>query len=772
MNTQKNNIFDNSLIYLSLSLLFVLFLIGWHQGPGLFIWGLYTDIDGQLAAWYGKTLFQWSTPFSMSNINPFEGLGTLFFLNNVWVNPGALALSLPLEEIWTYVVSYGIYLIEVSISVYFLARALNLSRLQSVLAIQVFAFFLFPPFTAWTHSLSFFSAAPFNAHLMALCNFALILFVKLNQGSSLSKLIKSSLIIVLVFMGIYSGLMTILTYIPCYGIFTIGIVAQDLSYSPKKMDVFLWRIGTFLTLLGLIYFLGVFDYIIDTSKYVARSLATDLNAETSLSLIEQLKIILQKIRDFNFSARPQWNLFHYSTHYPIAVLHTFAALGGLLGCFVQKYRWIAASFLCIALLPDFLITLIETRLFLKLSLISPSFYLWSAYSFYPIFFMIFLTECWNILKRVLHLNSFIFNLKEKTSRSWGKFIFKETWLVFVIPLVALGVFKGIKLYTSVPIQTAEKTKIIEHIENATKLQPGALFRGTTMAYLGSIEGGIRPNLDGQGDLFGVGTYTCSRDYLKKTYNNWHMFSDLWKYDIPTLEEYGQWVALPLFVFYAEMLSKPGAQFCTSNLNVYHLDYNVLKLLGTRFIVSDIQLDNPKVMQVEKLVKEGAAPLYLYEIENPNVGNYSPTKITYLDSAHEIFNLWQKEEFDFENSVVLQKESIPEKLSKAHDAKISFDANTIRAEAKSDGYSILVLPVQFSNCYRINNKIPDSTVKIMRANMVLTGIFFKDILDVELLFDFGITRNTQCREQDIKEIEALGLKDGSYTMGKLNSRKPG
>ena len=66
------------------------------------------------------------------------------------------------------------------------------------------------------------------------------------------------------------------------------------------------------------------------------------------------------------------------------------------------------------------------------------------------------------------------------------------------------------------------------------------------------------------------------------------------------------------------------------------------------------------------------------------------------------------------------------------------------------------------CYKMNPKSADSKVKILRANLVQTAILFKDNLNMELLFNFGITRNAKCRQADIQDIIALGLKNSEVS----------
>ena len=196
---------------------------------------------------------------------------------------------------------------------------------------------------------------------------------------------------------------------------------------------------------------------------------------------------------------------------------------------------------------------------------------------------------------------------------------------------------------------------------------------------------------------------------------------------------------------------------------------MLKLLGVRFIITDSQLSDSTFQQRIKLYKEGAVPLYLYEILNPNLGNYSPTETIVLTSAKEIFNLFKQKDFNFEKSVVLQQLNLPKNLSKAKNAKIRFNKDRISVESISNGFSLLVLPIQFSHCYKIIQNETHPHTKIMRANIVQTALLFKDRLNVDLVFDYGMVGNASCREEDLNDIQLLGLTDDDYMLSKLNMR---
>jgi hypothetical protein len=60
-----------------------------------------------------------------------------------------------------------------------------------------------------------------------------------------------------------------------------------------------------------------------------------------------------------------------------------------------------------------------------------------------------------------------------------------------------------------------------------------------------------------------------------------------------------------------------------------------------------------------------------------------------------------------------------------------------------------LPVQFSHCWQLRAE-PENKGSVFRANIVQTGIFFRDKIDADLRFGFGLMNST-CRRQDADDM---------------------
>jgi hypothetical protein len=77
---------------------------------------------------------------------------------------------------------------------------------------------------------------------------------------------------------------------------------------------------------------------------------------------------------------------------------------------------------------------------------------------------------------------------------------------------------------------------------------------------------------------------------------------------------------------------------------------------------------------------------------------------------------------------------------------------LHVSGHSDGISLIVLPQQFSHCLRALDK----RVRLLRANMVMTGVIFSGQIDTDIVFDYGLF-TPRCRWADISDIKKLEMR---------------
>jgi hypothetical protein len=143
--------------------------------------------------------------------------------------------------------------------------------------------------------------------------------------------------------------------------------------------------------------------------------------------------------------------------------------------------------------------------------------------------------------------------------------------------------------------------------------------------------------------------------------------------------------------------------------------------------------------------------YVYEIPHPNIGNYSPTEVTIARSGAEIAAVMAEPHFDFTRRAVLS-EPIDQPLVVAREMRVSPIRGGLHVSGHSDGSSLVVLPQQFSHCLRAR----DVRVRLVRVDLMLTGMVFSRDVDTDIVLDYGIF-TPRCRAADLSDLRQLDLR---------------
>jgi hypothetical protein len=236
--------------------------------------------------------------------------------------------------------------------------------------------------------------------------------------------------------------------------------------------------------------------------------------------------------------------------------------------------------------------------------------------------------------------------------------------------------------------------------------------------------------------------------------NSHDLLDLWWRDIPTLSEYGQGLSKPLIFFISNVLNAP-ADAHDLNFGLPRLaNIDILRAMGVRFIITDLQLRGDRARMTQVLPLSGGVALYLYELSDPNVAGFSPLKLSGPISPAELLRRIAAEPAVFESEAFVESPGA-QALVPAERSRIVYERGGVQVTARSTGPSALVLPLQFSHCFRVQGRQSDG-IKVLRANLIHTLILFERELDIRLRWEFSFWRNRGCRLRDAEDARALGL----------------
>jgi hypothetical protein len=240
---------------------------------------------------------------------------------------------------------------------------------------------------------------------------------------------------------------------------------------------------------------------------------------------------------------------------------------------------------------------------------------------------------------------------------------------------------------------------------------------------------------------------------------------LWVDAIPTANEYSQLVT-PQAIYFVHQLFKRDL---ANDLNWFRpwintvggsfpVLFRAFRALGVRYIGGYEPIPHvaalegvPFVSFPRRLPGQPLASWVLYEIPDINVGNYSPTEVITNRSATDIIDALAAANFDFRRRAVLSSE-LRDRLVAARDMQLSVVRGGLHVSGRSDGTSLVVLPQQFSNCLRAH----DERVRLVRADLILTGVIFFRSIDTDISFDYGIF-SPECRRADFADMKELGIK---------------
>src|SRR5262249_13738516 len=217
---------------------------------------------------------------------------------------------------------------------------------------------------------------------------------------------------------------------------------------------------------------------------------------------------------------------------------------------------------------------------------------------------------------------------------------------------------------------------------------------------------------------------------------------LWARSIPSVMQYGQLVTPPSFYFATTLAKRPGEAnkfvLVPEQSESWESYEKALQLLGARYYVVAPQGFPPSVRANFPARTFPHRPLngedglwYVYEIPHPNTGNYSPTEVVTTESGAEIAAMMAEQNFDFTRQVVLSAE-VSQPLVPARDMRLSLIRGGFHGSGHSDRRSLVVLPQQFSHCLRAR----DERVRLVRANLMMTGMIFSRDVDTDILLTTG------------------------------------
>jgi hypothetical protein len=329
-----------------------------------------------------------------------------------------------------------------------------------------------------------------------------------------------------------------------------------------------------------------------------------------------------------------------------------------------------------------------------------------------------------------------------------RIVFRPLVVLSIFPILALV---HLSLGVRQNVRTAHNTPLRDYLREHASIAVGKPFRGYTSTVWVDKNGQFStgPNDAALQDLR---RYVYGLAYFRDRYGETFTDTDLWRFHIPTFEEYGEWTSVQAHAFAAKLLTPAGFSLHSNYLRVFTIDSAVLRAVGVRYILTDAEaIDSPATLR-GSVSAQGAPTVRLFELVNPNLGNYSPTHFVKATSADEIAQRI-RENKDRLDQVAIVTDDLASTTAQARNVVMTIERDGVRVQASTDGPTHILLPLQFSHCLVIVN---GAAARLSRANLFQTLMSFDRAVDARIEFQFGLFADNACRRRDGLDNKALGL----------------
>jgi hypothetical protein len=726
------------------------------------LFGMYGNIDGRWGSWSARSILEWSTFLDFGPYSPLTGMGSPLLPNLPWLNPGALALSIPTALEYKHLFSYIVYLIELTVTLYILFRELELEPEYAFIAILLYLCFFFPPFDPVSGAWGLYTLGPFYCHQFAAMNLATVALLRFGLATFRLNLVWGLIFIICLFIAFSSAPISNLFFVPVY-VMLWAVVSLSSRIERRAL---LSRVGLLLFTVAVFSLIGFPNYLAVSAEVSARDNAIPAFLHPGMALLT-LEYWAKLISRFSTCADHSGVLICPSKTW-VAWVQIAALIGGAVMIVFDKGRRRALAItvvIMIALLHFYFLLWLD-KVLGRFGILGYHYIYWTLF---PLIFAVAVAAIATIVR-----------LRTASRPSVARWVpaVASTGISIVFLIIFVEVISvrqprmaGTGLFGLPPIAHAQVRKgpIHQYLEKHISLTPGKAFEGYGGLHLTAQDGFVRKQFLSGGDarvyLGAVHElqrrrhltstamshlmYVYARHVLSTQFGNMFQLTDLWNSNIPTLEDYGQWLTKQMFVLNSDVLANPEDIVDPTGVatHLYKFAPEILAMLGVRYIVSDGKLDHPSVTEVLTETSPAETTLRLYEIRNANLGNWSPTRVIIADGYDSAVSSLEKIRPD--TVILLEPMALPSDLVPAHQVRLTAMKGGYRITARSAGASLLILPVQFSHCWQLKAE-PGSEGSIFRANLVQTGILFRDKIDAELRFGLGLT-NSNCRRQDAYDM---------------------
>jgi len=220
--------------------------------------------------------------------------------------------------------------------------------------------------------------------------------------------------------------------------------------------------------------------------------------------------------------------------------------------------------------------------------------------------------------------------------------------------------------------------------------------------------------------------------------------------VPLLNDYSHNLTPLAFSFYQELILDGAIPQRRNHFDFEFRNLDFYRLLGVRYLISE-SLPDADVLSIKSATEFSMRSIgnkFVLDLGTANYGNYSPVKILYASSLRETFEIIGSQNFLPQRDVIVEN-SLNVDLVPASNAKLQIQDGKVRSIARSSGISLLVLPIEFSECLVFSAESDSSNLlSAYRVDGMLTGLLFERELDISIDFKYRLFGKSECRLNDL------------------------
>ena len=222
-------------------------------------------------------------------------------------------------------------------------------------------------------------------------------------------------------------------------------------------------------------------------------------------------------------------------------------------------------------------------------------------------------------------------------------------------------------------------------------------------------------------------------------------NELWGNQIPTLNQYGQLISKKAYFLLTNSFSSESDLQVRNSINM--VNYNkIASLFGVKYLITtDTNVFMDKNVNILKKFTINNHDYFFAELINTNLGQFSPLNQNIVDDFNSKYEFRDNIENMLDDEFYVDKDVAGGlTLVKADYAHIIYKNNIYFVEAASSSTSVIILPIEFSNCFKLNSKNAEANIVMFEVNWGLIGIKFTGNLDISIEYRNGLFDSPTCK----------------------------